>query len=291
MKRGNNLQREQDRYNFEKRHRVVFFALFGFLTIVLFLQCNQTIEMGSVWMKGKVAIDGDVSEWKSVLRTTDDKFGIGVGNDDSALYICLISEDREIVHQVMRCGLTVWFETGKSEKNRLGIRFPLGRTGARDRRPQEGLRDSAAILRMREEAFTGLEVLGPGKHDTIPMKVSIAESWGGLKLKATSDMEEFRYELKIPLHPDSATKFAAVASRDSLITVVVESSAPEQSAPSAGEHGAGGHEYAGGGGGGHKGGGGHGRSGGGGGGFSGGHFTPSEPFSTALLVKLAGAGN
>ena len=269
-------------------------AIFGLVAVALLLQCKSTIVMKSVWLKDKVTIDGDFSEWKGLLQTPSDLFAIGIGNDDSSLYICLHSEDRGMVHQVMKYGLTLWFENGKSAKNRVGIRFPMGRTGGRGvRRFQEARPDSEALQRLREESLTTMEVLGPGKNDTIPMTISVAQSWGRLALKATSDMEQFTYELKIPLHADSTAKIATPISRDSLIMVVLESVVPEQNgAESNEEHGEESGRGFGGGGGGH-GGGGHGGGGGGhmggrhGGGFSGRHSEASNPFSTKFSVKLA----
>ena len=266
-----------------------FSAILGLTAVALFLQCKSTVVMKSVWLKDKVAIDGDLSEWKGLLQTSNEQFGIGIGNDDSSFYVCLHSEDRGIVHQVMRFGLTVWFENGKSVKNRVGIRFPMGRTGGMDqRRFQEARQDSAAIRRLREESLNAMEVLGPGKDDTIPMTISIAQSWGKLALKATLDMEQFTYELKIPLHADSAAKVAVPLSRDSLLTVVLESSAPDPNDAQPSEEQGDGPGHGGGGGGGRGGGhmGGH-HGGGKGGGFTRGHYEASDPISAKFFVKLA----
>jgi hypothetical protein len=204
----------------------------------------------------------------------------------------------------MRWGLTVWFASGKSKHSRIGIRYPMGMANSgidmRQERVPHG--DTEAVRRRMEESFDAMEFIGPSEGDTIPMKLITAESFG-LKMKAVPEWEKMVYELKIPLHGDSSTKCVAPFSRDSVITLVLESTATEEATggndehgSGGGHHGGGGGEGMGGGGGGmdgggegHRGGGGHHGGGMGGNGFHGNRHEPSEPFTVELRIKLAGA--
>ena len=294
--------------------RVVRFCLFlGIPAVLLFVRCHPAKVIESSWLKNPINVDGNSSDWAGLINhDPNEPFGIGVVNDDRYLYVCLVSDDQSIHRQVIRYGLTVWLEGGTSEKNRLGICYPLGLAGSgvdvHSLREAKG--DSELLRQKIDEAFDAIEVIGPGKkQDTLPMKLTVAESSFDLKLKAVPSMERFTYELRIPLHADSTAPYAVPRPEKSLITLVLESDAPPSAGGSEeqGEHeggggmgggGMGGGGMGGGGmGGGGMGGGGHGGGGHGGGGHHGGmsgggggghHEQPPEPFTVEFSVKLAG---
>jgi hypothetical protein len=141
--------------------------------------------------------------------------------------------------------------------------------------------DTETVHRIMEESFDAMELLGPGEQDTVPMKLTIADSFG-VKLKAVPAREKFAYELKIPLHADSSSKYAVLASKDSVITIVLESSAPESEEQGHTDHQGAGEGLGRGGQRGQFGGGIGGES------FQGGRHDPSEPFTAKLRIKLAG---
>ena len=277
-----------------------FFSFFGVSAVMLFVRCHPAKVIESSRLKNPISIDGNISDWAGLINhDPNEPFGVGVANDDKYLYVCLASDDRSVHRQVMRYGLTVWFGSGTSGKNRLGIRYPLGLAGSGvDFRSFKEVQGDTEMMRQKmEEAFDAIEVIGPGKkQDTLPMKLTVAESSFNLKLKAVPTMERFTYELRIPLHADSTTSYAVPAPENSLITLVLESTAPpsvsnsgEQEHEGGGGMGGEGGGFGGGGhGGGHMGGGGGHHGGMSGGGYHGGHHEPPEPFTVGLTVKLAG---
>jgi hypothetical protein len=279
------------------RHVMRFYWLPATAAVFLFVQCHSSAMMKSAWPKNKIIIDGAVSDWEGMIHpVTDEPFGVGIANDDSSFYVCLLSEERKIARQVMRFGLTIWFENPQSKHSRWGIRFPMGiANSAGDLRGMREHGDSETIRRTMEESLGAMEVIGPGKADTVPMGIAVAEKFG-MQLKAAAAMEKFVYELRIPLHADSSAKYALPFSKDSLTEVVLESSAPEpgNSNEELGQEGQMGNGAMRGGGGGFGGGrgsggghhmGGHGSRGGGG--YHGSHHEPAEPFTVELAVKLA----
>lgn len=276
--------------------------LCGAGALFLAVSCRPSMEIKSAWMKNAVAVDGAISEWQGLLtHDPDGRFSMGVANDDSALYVCLTSSDRAIVGQILRFGMTVWFENRKSKRGSLGICFPLGmeNSGIDFRRLHEAQRDTAAMRSLMEEAFDALVVIGPGKTDSVPMKAVIAESLG-IKVKAVPGHEKFTYELRLRLHPDSTAKYAVQDMQDSLVTIVYESTAPEEETYAGGRGNSGGGAPQGfGRGGSVPGSAGYGGAGPGSGGRMGSHNGaagsglqrrrggPAEPFSMEVRVKLA----
>lgn len=210
------------------------FPCLGIAALFLLIQCNSSIAINSTRLKDKIIIDGDISDWNGLIKKDpDEKFGIGIANDDSSLYVCLISEDRRIIREVMKHGMTIWFETGKSDRNRIGLRFPMGTANSRGafRGFRQAQGDTEAVRRMIEESFETMEILGPGKEDTVPMKTTVAENFG-IKLKAVPDMGKFACEVKVPFSPiDSTSKYFISGDKNSLITIVLESSSAQNNGP------------------------------------------------------------
>jgi hypothetical protein len=275
------------------------FPIIG-VAIALLSQCHSTAVMNSVRPKKAIVIDGNIADWEGLITpVADERFGMGIANDDSALYLGFLSNDRGVVHQVMRYGMTIWFKGGKSKHDCLGIHFPLGmaNSGMDFHRFREAQGDTGEMRKIMEESFDVMEVLGPGKRDTVPMKTAIAESFG-IRLKVAAGLEKCTYEAKIPLYDGSLSIYTVPVAKDSLITIVLCSEAPEFRGGNEG----GGHDgYPGEGGGmrGERGGGfsggpgfgGHsgGRHGGMGGARGhGGRHEPAAPFSAEFRVRLAG---
>ena len=144
-----------------------------------------------------------------------------------------------------------------------------------------------------------LEVISPGMRDTVPIKLTVARSFG-LQLKAVPTRERFVYELRVPLHTDSTAVYGLNVGRDSLFTMGIESQASEAGTNHAEHSDAGGMGGGGMGGGGmggghgmggHMGGGHHHGGGAGNGGSQGSRHEPSEPFAFQVHVKLAQASH
>ena len=268
------------------------FPIIG-VVIALLLQCHSTAGRNSCRPKKAIVIDGNIADWEGLITpVADERFGMGIANDDSALYLGFLSNDRGVMHQVMRYGMTIWFKGGKSKHDCLGIHFPLGmaNSGMDFRRFREAQGDTGEMRKIMEESFDVMEVLGPGKRDTVPMKTAIAESFG-IRLKVAAGLEKCIYEAKIPLHGDSLSKYTLPLAKDSLIAITICSEAPEFRGGNEGGSHDGYPGERGGGFGGGPGFGGHpgGRHGGmGGGGGHGGRHEPAAPFSAGFQVKLAG---
>ena len=272
------------------------------LAIVLLAACRPRIIVQSMWTDSQSAIDADSAQWKDATRyPSDPQLGIGVKNDGRNVYLCITSWKRAVNHRVLRYGLTAWFAS-KSKKGKLfGIRYPMGmaQSGAgwranRDRQPDPN--DGKSMLDL---AFQEMELLGPEKTDSVPVRTVIAESLG-IAVRIIPSEENLVYKVKVPLREDSLAKYAIDIGNDSLLSVTFETTVPDaaenraggsemSSAPGGGMHGGG----MGGGGRGMRGGGGGGGGGGmHGGGGHGGHEASSTgdsqgPFNASFSILLA----
>ncbi|HUL43601.1 MAG TPA: hypothetical protein VLY03_04520 [Bacteroidota bacterium] len=252
--------------------------------------CGSTPELQSSWNRNEIVVDGNGSDWKSnTYYLNEQHVTVGIRNDDSDLYVCLMSEESQFRRQLMGLGFTIWFQADGSD-NKLGIHYPIGfaaqgRSGqppAGDENQPEGPDE------MMQSALQQLEVLGPGKDDR--QEFSTLQRIPGITAKVGVGQGNVVYELKVALHKSTDSPYAIGAEKDK-IKLSMESGVPGERR-SGGGYERGGNEggeppEGGGGGGGFRGGG---RRGGGmgrgGGGRSQGSERPQQ-FKFEATIRLA----
>ena len=250
----------------------------------------KSLQLESQWRDHDITIDGVTTDWDGLMYYPEgSKIGIGVVNDSMYLYLCLTSEDRTIASQILMSGFTVLFGNKAQKEKRFGIHFPLGTKPSGPPSEENGYRgehDMAAMSARMQASLQTLALIGPGKNDTLPMPIMVAESLG-VVVRIKPSREHCVYELKVPLNPDSVCKYAVGAGNDSLLAVTLEIC--KISRPSGGPPGGGGRGGPPGGGGGMGGPPGGGMGGGGMGGPPGGGGPPSmpEPFKMNFSILLA----
>src|SRR5262252_5882835 len=75
---------------------------------------------------GAIAVDGKFDDWTGNLEPLgSNPESIQVVNDGEFLYLRLTASEAGARRQIMRQGLTVWFDPGGGTKKKLGIRFPV----------------------------------------------------------------------------------------------------------------------------------------------------------------------
>lgn len=217
-------------------------------------------ETDSQPVERQITVDGKSDDWVGALSAISDaKAEEGFLNDQGVLYICLVTEDESLRHEIERGGLTVWFDPKGGDEKVLGIKYPLG-TPRREHTSTEKEEGSKPSGEPAEEEKPSLEILRNGGGT--PQKLAISDA-KGLEIASSSGGELFVYELKIPLQPAAGYPIALGAAPGTKIGVGFEVAKNE------GGHGSGSHP---GGMGGYGGGmGGHGGMGGGGGMYGGGH--------------------
>ena len=243
------------------------------LSVVLMAMAGcKTEELASTWSDREVRIDGVNDEWQGATTFIEDKdVSIGLLNDDEFLYVSLSSND-SLRMQVMRTGLTVWFDPEGGTDEWYGINFPTGAQGrmqamqGRRRRGGDGDRDPQSRRpTVDDDPMMYIELVGPGElgRRRIPI-----ERVTGIEVKIGNDFGRFVYELKVPLPRDADHLFGIGTKAGAVLGVGLETGdMPGMGRGSRGGLGGPGGGLGGpGGGGGGRGGGGGGRGGTGGGG-------------------------
>ncbi len=269
------------------------------LSVVLMAMAGcKTEELASTWSDREVRIDGVNDEWQGATTYIEDKdVSIGLLNDDEFLYVS-VSSNNGLRMQVMRAGLTIWFDPEGGKDKWYGINFPIGAQGgmqAMGRRGRGGDRDPQSRRQtVDDDPMTYMELVGPGEMGRRRIPI---ERVSGIEVKIGNDFGRFVYELKVPLPRDADHLFGIGTKAGALLGVGLETGdMPGMGRGSRGGgiggRGGGGRGGGGGGrggGGGGRGGGGGGRGGGGGGrgGTGGGGPGTAEQLKVWTTVQLA----
>jgi hypothetical protein len=266
---------------------------FQYVTIMflcLMAGCGM-IDLKSHWRNRPVVIDGKNTEWGNSLVLLDDKeTSIGILNDSDFIYIGLVSTNRNLRSQVVRRGITFWFDVGGGKDEKFGIHYPLGFNAVRPSTENGTDAENQSSTVQKDLPSDDLEIEGPGKDDHHPM--TFAEA-GGIEARYKIANGVLVYELKVPLSDKSSSPFAIGTKSGALIGVGAETSnnksspKPSESVSEGGGGRGGGMGGEGSGGYGGGGGGGRGRRGGGGGGGRSSSGGQGEPFTMWAKVQLA----
>lgn len=196
------------------------------------VSCNSN-AFTSHWRDHEISIDGDQQEWDGNLLVPEGKnITVGVMNDDAYLYLTMSSTDRRTMMQIMRLGLTVWFDPGGGKKKVLGIKYPIGgleagmgsavgRLPDRNERP-----DWEAQIQSVKEFQPWVEIWGPDKDDLA--RVAVKNERGIQVEIGASSYGQLVYELRIPLVQTPDNPYAIDTSPGKTIGIGIETGAIER---------------------------------------------------------------
>jgi len=172
--------------------------LIGLMFLLLLTGCNKdTVQ--SVWNDRQLQVDGLYADWGGDLRYNEkSNIGFGVANDSTDLYLCLMSNDQQIIRQVMARGLELEVYIPKVKRHTFKIKYPVGMAGmnmsaARSGRKAGGPRD---LLPAIENMQTEFRLFGPGREDEriIPLRNNL-----GIDINVGRSQRTLVYEIKLPL--------------------------------------------------------------------------------------------
>ena len=176
--------------------RIILASILFFFAF--FLAGCGTFKLKSKWLDREITVDGQSDDWLGSLMYIEEKnISVGLFNDENFLYICMIAEDQFVRNQVMRQGVIIWFNPSGGKKKTFGIKFPIGMQAGdvlMGRRGDE--QDPERFRQARRRSMTELEILGPGKDESIKMYKEDAKGID-INVKGLSGM--LVYELKVPL--------------------------------------------------------------------------------------------
>ena len=198
---------------------------FSLLHTVFISGCSSTKELNSEMLSGTyVVVDGRADEWsgKKMLDLKDAGLLIGIQNDASNVYLCLISTDRTTARLMTIAGMIVWIEPEHGKK--FGIHYPLQIGGP--------------LVAERVDSYgyrTEMEILGPEKDAITQSSILTSESDYGITTAMRDSSRLAILELKIPRKAKQEPYGAGI---DNTLSMNIESGKIEK--PSGGKHQGGG---------------------------------------------------
>jgi hypothetical protein len=182
----------------------------------------KTLELQSHWRDRDVFIDGKNQEWSECLTSLDDKQSLfGAINDNTFLYLVIVTANRDLQRQIMVRGLTFWFDPDGNDRHSFGIRYPLGDMRRNNRDVQE--EHPADLQREQQDVTAGdLEICGPLENDR--HRMTVAET-AGIEAKVSTADGNLVYELKIPLAESRTHPFAIGTKAGTLLGMSIETAA------------------------------------------------------------------
>lgn len=103
--------------------KLSYLKIFILITGFMFTACSGTQQVMSQKTAGDIKIDGNPAEWAQLINIKDENISFGFSNDADNLYIMMITFDRNKIMNILRGGLIVWIDPGKSE-GKIGVRYP-----------------------------------------------------------------------------------------------------------------------------------------------------------------------
>jgi len=209
---------------------------------------TRTYQARSQWPKTPIKVDGMTDDWRGALAFVEDgDVSLGFHNDQNNLYICLLVANETTRNQIMRGGLTVWFDPKGGKEKTAGIRYPAGgRPGASpmdEPPPGEPDRDEGFERPSApgEDAPPGgaldeIEILGSG--DGAGRRVKLEEA-GGVEVKVEPESGLLIYELKIPLAREAGAAVAIGVKPGATVGVGFETAKPRMGGRDFGGRGSG----------------------------------------------------
>jgi hypothetical protein len=191
-------------------------AALGLLVFII-AGCDETERRVECrWKTGPLVIDGLDSDWTGRLVPLDKpNISVGFCNDDTSLFLFLATTDKRLVRQIVRLGLTLWFDPDPAPpkpKKVLGIHYPMGmalnRPPASRLPPPDGRPGGHGQTEMFQELLKNMEILGPAPGQIFR---TVPEGSHGLGLKLVLTPDQLSYELRIPLKKGPEVPYALAA--------------------------------------------------------------------------------
>jgi hypothetical protein len=166
--------------------KVTVFSFSLFHTVFI-SGCSSTKEFDSELVSGTYIVDGRADEWKgkSMLDLKDNCLLIGIQNDTTNVYVCLVSTDRTTARLMTTAGMIVWIEPEHGKK--FGIHYPLP------------MSKSSVATRVGSHGYhTAMEIRGPKKGAITQSSILTSEIDYGITTAIRDSSGLAILELKIP---------------------------------------------------------------------------------------------
>ena len=144
------------------------------------LACAHPPQLESSWPSRELALDGAYSEWAGQLVRIDESrsVALGVANDRSNLFLCLVTRDLEVQTLIERVGFTLWIDPSGGTDKRIGLRVAPIQAGPTATAP-------AYIELVQHGAEYGEQLVG--------------SSEGPIEVQAATRADVIAYEIRLAL--------------------------------------------------------------------------------------------
>ena len=180
--------------------------------IIFTVTACSSVKYISSWNDNNITVDGDQSDWTNKLKyIEDERAAVGVFNDDNNLYLCLTTDDRGKIMQILNLGMTLWIRPDKDNEKTFGIRYPLipDDFDLRDmRRRQKNDSDADYLKKMLkgyQEKQNELQIVNEDNYSLYAYPVS---NTSGINIKLGESMRQLVYEISIPISGNSKSEFS-----------------------------------------------------------------------------------
>jgi len=183
------------------------------LTIIL-AGCNH-IELQSLWKDFDIEIDGKDEDWdEAKIYIKEKNLVVAVANDDEFLYLCFYPTTNQSVKQVLKQGISFWFNADGKKKGNNGITYPLPLKDrdldenkseqSRERHGNSGRGNSSSELEKMVYNIklrnSDVKISTPDGGNEVPLPSLI-----GMEIFMDAKNGVFVYEAKIPLNDPNAS--------------------------------------------------------------------------------------
>lgn len=178
------------------------YIVVSLILISLFGGCSG-LEVLSKWQESNLTIDGSKQDWGNNLKCIkDEKVAVGITNDEQNLYLCLVVSENERIINLLRSGLTIWFEPQNSDVEKFGIQYPIKNNttvvmdfSKRSKPSDRRVRQEQVVNKLLIEQNEFLVI----NEDEYPLYASPLKSNNGIEVNIGYEFGQLVYELKIPL--------------------------------------------------------------------------------------------
>ena len=172
--------------------------------LLLLNGCSSGLKLASDWQQGEMNIDGSDSEWqRGLYYDKESDMVYGVRNDDKYVYIFLKTQNRSTQMQIMRQGLTIWFDREDGKNQTFGVKYPMSRQETNAGFSLDT--NEEKLHTFLDQEFPEMEIIGPKKENI--QRFSALEA-PGIRVKIGRINGTLVYELCVPLNRTSEHPFA-----------------------------------------------------------------------------------
>lgn len=206
-------------------------ALAVIIALPLFIGCSGLREVSSSFADSQIIIDGNPGDWNNLTYVDGENISFGFRNDESSLYLCMATNDRNKIIKILRGGLTVWVEP-ENPGDKIGINYPgkIDLTGLIQMRrnnsemPESQQEDDDARMNKLLSAQSDLFLMN--ENNLIINTIPINSDYYAAKIIMADGL--VFYELKIPFDRNSLIDYSLKSRPGKTLSITFETGEMER---------------------------------------------------------------